>query len=142
MLDFLYFFFVNYYVAKRYRDILYLLECRLSSFQLIYTSIISIFLFQKMNFVKFFSLFFIFISLIGIILTEFCLRRKDINSEDIKLPIFIFGSYLYLALPYYIEKILMEYDNSTPFQILFYREIFGNILMFILSFFKIENKFQ
>ena len=36
----------------------------------------------------------------------------------------------------------MEYDNSTPFQILFYEGIFGNIIMIFISFFKLENAFS
>lgn len=141
ILDLLFYFFVNYYVTKRYKDIL-LLDIRLSSSQLIFTSIFCfLILFQAIKVVKIISLFFIIVSLIGIILVDCYLRKNLINNEDIKLLIFIIGSYLFLAVQYFIEKVLMEYDNSTPFQILFYEGIFGNIIMLILSLFKMENKF-
>ena len=141
-LDFCFFFFLNYNVTKEYSNLLFLLDIKLSSFQLIITSIICYFIFhQKIGLFQFFSLIFITISLIGIIFVEFYLRQNDDFIKEIKLLIYILGCYLLLGLQNCIEKYLMAYDNASPFQILFYEGIFGNIFMIIICFFNFEDKF-
>ena len=143
LLDFGYYFFLIYYVTKKYSEDLLLLDIKLFSFILIFTSIISLFIISnKIRYIQIISTFFIFISLIGIILFEFLFRINLNNNDETKLLIFIIGSYIFSSMQCCVEKYLMEYDNSTPFQILFYEGIFGNIIMIIVSFFKFENKFS
>ena len=140
-LDFSYYFFLNYHVTKKYSTIVYLLDIKLSPFILIFASIICAALIsQKVGIAQIISIFIILISLAGIISAEFLIRKND-NNNEIKLLIYIIGCYFFSGLQYFVEKYLMEYDNSTPFQILFYEGIFGNIAMIILSFFNIEKKF-
>ena len=143
LLDFGYYFFLIYYVTKKYSEDLLLLDIKLFSFILIFTSIISLFIISnKIRYIQIISTFFIFISLIGIIIFEFLFKKNLNNNDETKLLIFIIGSYIFSSMQCCVEKYLMEYDNSTPFQILFYEGIFGNIIMIIVSFFKFENKFS
>ena len=93
-----------------------------------------------MGIVQIISILLILISLVAIISAEILIRKNN-NNNEMKLLIYIIGCYFFSGLQYFIEKYLMEYDNSTPFQILFYEGIFGNIVMLILSFFNIEKKF-
>ena len=142
ILDFCYYFFFYYYVTKRFNNKLFLLDIRLSSFIIIFTSIISIVILSlKFGCIQFLSMFLILISLIGIISSDYLLRKIENNIEFIKLLIFVIGSYIFSSTQSCIEKYLMDYDNSTPFQILVYEGIFGNIIMIIVSFFNFENKF-
>ena len=144
LLDFGNCFFLNYHVNNKYNEILFLLDSKLSPIQILFTSIIcSFILSQKIYLNQFISLLLILISLAGIISTEFLLRQKIDNIDKlIKLFIFIIGCYLFTGLQNCIEKFLMKYDNSTPFQILFYEGIFGNIFMIIISFFNFQNIFS
>ena len=142
-LDFCYCFFINYSIVLKLNDILYILDSKLSPFQLFFTSIIClIILSQKIQCPQIISLLFVLMSLAGIVVTEFFLRPYDDNSNRIILFIFIVGSCLFISLQSTIEKYLMTYDNSTPFQILFYEGIFGNLFMIIISFINFENKFH
>ncbi len=141
-LDFCFFFFLNYNVTNRYSNLLFLLDIKLFSFQLIIIFIICFFIFQqKIGLLQFFSLIFISISLFGIIFVEFYLRHNNDIIQEIKLLIYILGCYILFGLQNCIEKYLMAYDNSYPFQILFYEGIFGNIFMIIICFFNFEDKF-
>jgi hypothetical protein len=143
VLDFCYCFFINYYIIQKYNDILYILDSKLSSFKLVFTSIIClIILSQVIQCPQIISLLFVLMSLAGIIVIELILRPYDNNSNRIILLIFIIGSCLFNSLQNTIEKYLMAYDNSTPFQILFYEGIFGNIFMIIITFINFENKFN
>ena len=142
ILDFFYFFFIYYYATKRFNNIGFLFDIRLSSFLVIFGSIISIIIFsQKFGCCQILSIFFILISLIGTIGVEYKFIEIENKFELIKLLIFLIGSQIFSATQYCIEKYLMEYDNSTPFQILFYEGIFGNIIMVIIYFININNKF-
>ncbi len=142
VLDFLYYFFLNYNITQNYNKIFHYLDVKLSPFQLLFTSIMCLFIISlKINLVQGFSLICVIVGLASIILFEFLFRKNNDNNDEIKMLIFIICSNLILSLQYFIEKILMTYDNSTPFQILFYEGIFGNIIMGIISFFHIENKF-
>ena len=143
LLDFGYCFFINYYINQKYNDILYILDSNLNSFQLVFTSIIClIILSQRIQCTQIISLLFVLISLAGIIVTEFMLRPYEDNNDRIILLIYITGSYLFISLQNTIEKYLMAYDNSTPFQILVYEGFFGNIFMIIIAFINLENKFN
>ena len=142
ILDFLYYFFLNYNVTQNYNKIFHFLDVKLSPFQLLFTSIMCLFIIsQKIYLIQCFSLFVVIIGLAGIISFEFLFRKNINNMDEIKMLVFIIGSNLFLSLQYYIEKILMTYDNSTPFQILFYEGLFGNIIMIVVPFLEIENKF-
>ena len=143
VLDFSFCFFINYYIKQKYNDILYILDSKLSSIQLVFTSIICIIILsQKMQCIQIIPLLFVLISLTGIIVIELMLRPYDNNNNRILLMVFIVGSYLLISLQNSIEKYLMTYDNSTPFQILFYEGLFGNFFMIIISFINFENKFS
>lgn len=143
VLDFWYCFFINYYINQKYNDILYILDSKLTSFQLVFTSIIClIILSQVIQSTQIISLLIVLMSLAGIIAIEFILRPYNDNSNRIMLLIFIIGSYLFISLQNTIERYMMAYDNSTPFQILFYEGFFGNLFMVIIIFINLENKFS
>ena len=142
-LDFCYCFFMNYYINQKYNDILYILDSKLTSFQLVFFFFFClIILSQIIQCTQIISLLFVLMTLAGIIVIEFFIRPYNDNSNRIMLLIFIIGSYLFISLQNTIERYLMAYDNSTPFQILFYEGFFGNLFMVIITFIKFENKFS
>lgn len=142
LLDFSSCLLLNYVMYLEFKFPIYYFDSRLKTMQIIFSSIICFFLLsRKIHLHQAFSLLLIMLSLSGIILVEIFCRTFQSYYETINLFLFISLSYILMSIRDCLEKYLMDYDFCSPFEILFYEGLIGNIFMIIISFFNLENKF-
>ncbi len=142
-LDLCSFFFQNFLTREfnNNKDLSFL-DTKLFSFQIIITSIVCYCLFkQKISLAQIFSLLFIIIGLAVFILVEYFFRNGIIFSDQLVSLIFLLLSYLIIGIQNCIEKYLMEYNDSSPFQILGYEGFFGIIFMVVIICLDFERMF-